>query len=398
MQLPDYETTAGNKISLPSISLGGVDTRFYVQNTNEEEARAYAEALTASGYRLYDKNEISAGNNYISKTNLAYTFVGGEHYVFLFWDASLHTAFVVITNPTSLPPLKESVNKSENDGKCTFSQIALSAAGMSYVTKLKDGSFILIDGGKANETDVQNLYLFLKNNTEKGEKPRVAMWFFTHAHSDHIGLATVFLRRYKNEVEILAFAHQFPDCDKINVACDLPEEKEIMLDLCAAIEENYPEPTVYYMHTGQRYYFEGAELEILSSMDNSFPSLYFSLNDTSVISRLKFDSGKTVMLLADATHHLSRALFHTYGSYLKSDYLQLAHHGFIGGDIDLYKAIDPDVCLWCVKHECFSGTLAGQKYQWCLGEGGLEYNAWIRDDSIKVRKHYDHSETVSFEL
>ena len=75
------------------------------------------------------------------------------------------------------------------------------------------------------------------------------------------------------------------------------------------------------MHTGERYYFPGAELEVLSSMDNSFPALYFSLNDTSVITRLKFDSGKVVMLLADATHHQSRALAHTYGTSLKSDYL-----------------------------------------------------------------------------
>jgi hypothetical protein len=145
-------------------------------------------------------------------------------------------------------------------------------------------------------------------------------------------------------------------------------------------------------------YFDGAELEILSSMDNSFPSLYFSLNDTSVISRLKFDNGKTVMLLADATHHLTRQRAATYKESLKSDYLQMAHHGLIGGDIELYKFIDPEVCLWPVKPECFSGTLEGQKYKWCLGEGGLEYNAWIRDDSVKVRQHYDHSETASFEF
>ena len=398
MRLPDYKTVAGNRIELWSFALGGGDERFYVQNTNEEEARGYAEALAFCGYTLYDKNEISAGDNYIKRLNLSYTFVSRERYVFVFWDASLHTCFVVSTPPVSLPELKKDANLSENHGKCEFSQIALKAGGMSYVAKMKDGSFLIIDGGKAKDVDVENLYEFLRGNTEYGEKVRVSMWFFTHAHSDHIGLATKFLRKYKNEVEILSFAHQFPDCDKINVGCDMPEEKEIMLDLCAAIEENYPEAKSYYMHTGQRFYFAGATLEVLSSMDNSFPFLYFSLNDTSVITRLTFDSGKSVMLLADASHHISRALAHTYGTSLKSDYLQMAHHGFIGGDIDLYKAIDPDVCLWCVKPECFDGTLAGQKYQWCLGEGGLEYNVWIRDENVKKREHYDQRETVSFEF
>lgn len=398
MRLPDYKTTAGNKIELWSFALGGGDERFYVQNTNEEECRAYAEALSEAGYELYSSNEMSAGENYIKRVNLAYSFVCGERSAFIFWDASLHTCFVTSTPKTALPAREKSRKTSGNTQKLVFSQIALTAGGMSYVARLSDGSFLIIDGGKPNDTDVENLYAFLKNDLTPEQKPRISMWFFTHAHTDHIGLAVKFLKRYKNDVEISAFAHQFPDCDKINVACDLPEEKEMMLALLAAIEENFPKATVYYMHTGERYYFSGAELEVLSSMDNSFPSLYFSLNDTSVITRLKFDSGKVVMLLADATHHQSRALAHTYGTSLKSDYLQMAHHGLIGGDIELYKLINPDVCLWCIKPECFSGTLSGAKYQWCIGEGGLEYNAWIRDGGVKPREHYDHTKTVSFEM
>ena len=398
MILPNYKTTAGNRIDLPSISLGGADTRFYVQNTNEEECRAYAEALLASGFSLYDVNEMSSGDSYIKRTNLAYCFTGDNSCVFAFWDASLHTSFVVSTPKTLLPPKKESVKMSGSGEKCRFSQIALTAGGMSYVTKLCDGSFLIFDGGKDNETDVDNLYKFLKESSKNSGKIHISAWFFTHAHNDHIGLAVNFLRKYRSEIEVSAFAHQFPSCTNINVACDLPGEKQIMLDLCHVIENLYPESSVYYLYTGERFYFDGAELEILSSMDNNFPSLYFSLNDTSVISRLRFDNGKTVLLLADATHQISRQLSHTYGTSLKSDYLQMAHHGFIGGDIELYKLIDPDVCLWCVKQECFDGVLPGQKYQWCIGEGGLEYNAWIRDSSVKKREHYDHRATVSFEF
>jgi len=394
MILPSFKTTAGNKIELPSISCG--DERFYVQNTNEEECRAYAETLREFGFSLYDVNEMTAGENYVKRVNLAYTFTSDERYVFLFWDASLHTTFVVSTPPTALPSTEKPIARSD-EKKCIFSQMGLAAGGMSYVLKLSDGSFLVIDGGKPYDADVESLYYFLKNESGN-EKPRIAMWFFTHAHTDHIGLAVKFLKKYKNEVEIFSFAHQFPDCDKINVACDMPEEKDMMLALISAIGENFPKAVTYYMHTGQRYYFDGVTLEVLSSMDNSFPSLYFSLNDTSVITRLTFDSGKTVMLLADSSHHISRQLAASYGTSLKSDYLQVAHHGFIGGDIELYKLIDPDVCLWSVKPVSFNGVLQGQKYQWCLGEGGLEYNVWIRDEKIKHREHYDQGETVSFEL
>ena len=107
MILPNYKTTAGNKIDLPSISLGGGDTRFYVQSTNEEECRAYVRTLTSVGYRLYDKNEISAGNNYVKRTNLAFILVADDSCVFVFWDASLHTSFVVSTPKTALPSLEK---------------------------------------------------------------------------------------------------------------------------------------------------------------------------------------------------------------------------------------------------------------------------------------------------
>lgn len=396
MTLPEYKTTAGNRLNLPGVS--SCDERFCVQNTNEEECLAYAQALLSSGFELYDKNEMPAGDNYIKRMNIAFSFKGEENCVFVFWDASQHTVFVVKTAPVSLPALKNADTSSGKCGKCTLSQIALAAGGMSYVVKLADGAFLVIDGGKTCDGDAENLYKFLKANVDDGNKPRIAMWFFTHAHSDHIGLATRFLKKYNDDVEILAVAHQFPDFDKVSLPYEPQEEKETMLELCRIIRESFPESSVYYMHTGQRYSFCGTVLEVLSSMDNTYPSLYYSLNDTSVITRLTFDSGSSVLLLADSTHVLSRQLFHTYGAYLKSDFMQMAHHGFIGGDIDLYKTVDPDVCLWPVKPECFNGTLLGQKYQWCLGEGGLEYNAWIRDSAVKPRLHYDHSETVSFEI
>lgn len=395
MSLPKFISNAGNMLNLPSLSFD--DERFYVQNSTEDECRDYAESLASNGYTLYDKNEIPSGNEYCRGVNLFYTFVSEGRHVFLFWDASLFTTFVISTPPSPLPNLKKPFSDSEIINKPQFSQLRLVSGGMSYVVKLSDGSFIIIDGGKPNATDIETLYTYLKSNTRNG-KPKIAMWFFTHAHNDHIGLAVKFLKLYKNDVEIASFAHQFPNCDNINVACDMPEEKELMMALLDSIKENFPNSTVYYMHTGQRYYFCGAELEVLASMDNSFPSLYFSLNDTSVITRLRFDSGKTVMLLADSSHHESRMLANTYGSYLKSDFMQLAHHGLLGGDIDLYRFIDPDICLWPVRQDRFDGTLENQKYQWCKGEGGLNYNVWIRDEKIKHREHYAQNETVTFEV
>ena len=42
-----------------------------------------------------------------------------------------------------------------------------------------------------------------------------------------------------------------------------------------------------------------------------------------------------------------------YGSYLKSDILQITHHGFNGGSMEAYALVNPDVCLAPVDEETF---------------------------------------------
>ena len=100
------------------------------------------------------------------------------------------------------------------------------------------------------------------------------------------------------------------------------------------------------------------------------------------------------MFLGDCMQYLCRQIAYIYGDYLKSDVLQVTHHGLIGGEIGLYKYIDPEVCLWSTSEKRFLGILEGQKYQWCIGEGGCDFNRWLRDDSVRVRKHYHLGETA----
>ena len=88
-----------------------------------------------------------------------------------------------------------------NDNKITVAQIAnLDSSGMCYVIHLSDGTFIIIDGGEADELGA-GIYDFnsqaLKNHLMSvtgGEKPIISAWFITHFHLDHIDLATRFIK------------------------------------------------------------------------------------------------------------------------------------------------------------------------------------------------------------
>jgi hypothetical protein len=83
----------------------------------------------------------------------------------------------------------------------------------------------------------------------------------------------------------------------------------------------------------------------------------------------------------------------TFGDYLKSDMLQLAHHGSNGACLDLYKRIDPDVCFWA----CSKTSYETNPKQLGTAEG-FEFNAYIRDASIRVREHYHNSMTTVITL
>ena len=268
------------------------------------------------------------------------------------------------------------------------------AGGMSYVIQLADSSFIVIDGGYYNDADVQYLYELLRGKSARNQKPVISMWMFTHPHFDHIELATEFIRAKAVDVKIKAFAYQFPDCDKMNTQENDLEMKRAIALLKSNISNYYPNATVYTLHTGQKYIFSGMEIEILWTGEDIYPYKADHYNDVSAAWRMKFDNGKSFFVLGDCFNYSCRKLVQTYGEYLKSDILQLTHHGLLGGDKELYQLIDPDICFWAVSEERFLGTRPGDKIQYCLGEGGCDYNAWIRDESIRVRKHYHQSVTT----
>ena len=87
---------------------------------------------------------------------------------------------------------------------------------------------------------------------------------FTHPDLDHISLATEFVKNYASQVEISAFAYQFLDCDEVQY--EYIPSAVIKKDI-TAFEENiktyYPKTPVYTLHAGQKFYFAGAEIEIL---------------------------------------------------------------------------------------------------------------------------------------
>ena len=394
IRFPDYKSVAGQRFALGSLKEN--DLRLRICNTNEVECWEYTKILEQEGFVRQIQKKIPSNSEYLEGFNLFFLYIKGNLRVYVFWDFSIKTVFITAEENTDLPCFDTEEKKYQKHNSVKVTQLSI-AMGMFYVITITDGSFICIDGGISREEDLVKAFDFFIENSDK--KPIISAWYFTHSHVDHIELATDFIKKYGDKIEIKSFVYQFPDCDKVTVSMeDVKKEQEGIDRLETAIKTVCKSAKVYTAHTGQSFYYGDAEIEILYSPDNTYPYPYFSFNELSLVFRLKVKNGKSVLFMGDCMCDGCRNIAHTYGDYLKSDILQVAHHGLIGGDVYLYKFVNPTICLWATPESRFNGELKGQKFQWCKGEGGCEYNSFLRDDSILKRQHYCLGKNVTLEL
>lgn len=234
-----------------------------------------------------------------------------------------------------------------------ITQVHLEDFGMSYAVRLLDGRFIVIDGGRAFEPDAKRLYDVLKTGSPY-DKPVIAAWIMSHPHSDHFHCLFPFVDNFGDEVEIEKIMFNFPNADDLEHYPKLSfSDARFNYDTASTVNiprlfeyiKNIGAP-IYTPHTGQIFELGGAKLEILSSMDDTY-GLSSNINMASLTFRMEL-GGQTVLWTTDSSFGDSK-LCECYGGYLKSDILQVPHHGFgcgsVGAQINAYKLIDPDVCL-----------------------------------------------------
>lgn len=70
-----------------------------------------------------------------------------------------------------------------------------------------------------------------------------------------------------------------------------------------------------------------------------------NFNATSLIFRVTAE-GQTFMFLGDADETSNGILVERFGDLLRSDVVQVAHHGYWGGTKEVYDAIAAPIVLW----------------------------------------------------
>lgn len=218
--------------------------------------------------------------------------------------------------------------------------------GMLYLMILPDNSVFFVDGGEkeqATDAAVGELMRVLRyyTNTPEGEKIRIAAWYCTHAHDDHMDGFMKLLRLYHDEIALERVIFNFPGMWRFPWV----NQRHI---LCRRIETYYPDAKYRKLHTGQSFTLAGVGFDCLLTHEDTLNSPEGSacgdFNEGSTVLRARFD-GTAFLLLGDINKLAAKLLMDNYGAEeLCGCTVQAAHH-LINLLPELYRFLRPSTVL-----------------------------------------------------
>jgi hypothetical protein len=343
--LPPIPQFTGGTQASELYSCGHSNYLLVYTNVSSGSVSSYEAQLKASGYTLTQSNDI--GHNRFATYHKDAQMI---HCVYFAADREYRITYGPSTYMGAIEPVTEYPSVVEP----SVSMIAMSCddkagTGMCMVVQLADGSFIIIDGGfgqKANEAqrnaDMKTLLAFLKDNAPGGTKPQVT-WMITHADWDHIGLPIWFTKLYADQIQVNTVCYNFPVTNSLN---------DNIQGFLTAISDKYPNANHYIMHTGNKLYLPGCEIEFLfTAAEDLYPTPFKNANYTSNAWRMTIE-GISTLITGDIETPLCAKIAKNYGRYLASDILQVVHHGVNGATKELYQYVTygnkMKVCFWTI--------------------------------------------------
>lgn len=358
-----------------------------LDRTKESEYSSYLGKLESAGYTNYTKRE-AADNIYATYTgngqvvNVYYTDYYGQTRITIEPEANT-TLPLRAEDAVSAPVVCESSINMVGLGYVEAG--TMNNIGLFMVYTLPDGRLIVIDGGYYAYDTRDCLELFtdaLKKCAPDPENITIAAWVLTHAHPDHAGALYNYcnngVKKYKY-ITVESFIYNFTTPEQYALIKDDGYAAEIREKVPAA----FPNAKITKAHTGQVFHFgNDVSLEVLYTIEDHFPDDLDYHNTASLVTRLNIGD-VSVIALGDATHATGRIMVNSYGTYLKSNIVQLSHHGVGGITSNTYTNIAGEILLWPS-----TSTYAGDVYTDSYNAEAIKWakDVYIADTGITTIK------------
>lgn len=213
---------------------------------------------------------------------------------------------------------------------------------MSFVIVTKENNVIVVDGGRAE--DMPSLKECIGGR-------HISAWILTHAHDDHVsGIISEYEKNRAMDFDIERIYYNFPPYSLIDNH-NVPDyeyfchELNNVLPSFNKVLPLFKEKTVIAKQ-GDVLKVDEVEIEFIFSFHDG---LYANLmNDSSLVFKVK-GPNKTVLFMGDIGPDAGDILFRESRHKLKSDIVQMAHHGHMNCSMEVYAEIMPEACMWCAR-------------------------------------------------
>ena len=206
------------------------------------------------------------------------------------------------------------------------------SAGMGYLI-VTDTGLIAIDGGHPADAET-----FLALIEENSPTLTVDTWIVTHPHIDHFSVFSEIATKYSDRIKIKNVIYYFPRDFIDSEGNGITDVVEIMDEAITASGVNYVKPVegekLCVCNADIKFYFVPVDHSKIKGKNPL--SLIFSVT-----------VGQTKMMFTGDTwtDNLDYVL-KKYTDELKSDFLQLPHHGLCDtGHDGFYKVVSPETVL-----------------------------------------------------
>lgn len=213
----------------------------------------------------------------------------------------------------------------------------------SFVIKTRSNKLIVIDGGHGEE--LPRLIECLKSISGE-EIPTVSAWIFSHLHNDHYG---AYMRlteeEWRDKIMVLDvycnfISREFWEAKATGGNAGLPDAYDAIMKSGKTLGA-----AVHVVKKGDRITVDEIDFDVIHVPDPA-RAAEMNVNDTSVVYKMTYDGEQTIMFLGDAEWVCNEDLVNNCADVLKSDVVQVGHHGCGNVSRECYELIDAKVYIW----------------------------------------------------
>ena len=349
---------------------GRKDYTVDVNGTTVKDYKNYLNVLSKAGFKKHSDNGEDALDGYVYTA----AFTKG--------DVTIVVSHIVSEEKTYISASKQQLSEHliykeeyteglDSNAKTTVSLVELNNNGASFVIQLKNGHFVVQDGG--TQYDAPYLVDYLESLTPGDEKPIVEAWFISHPHVDHYGaLNEIAQSTLKNRLYVNGVYYHAPKDEM------LVSESVLISTTCQALysqlkTEDGKVAGDYRPQLGQRYYFCDIVIDVSMTPEQLNSEGYSTagpdVNDTSVW-LMHHIEGQKFLTGGDASHGNLKAMMHLFDqSYFEVDVFAVLHHG-----INVYQYAVDYIDAKTLLYPSFRlGSLYSNKYPTLAREQENQY-------------------------